>query len=525
MSDWWLQNQEDVNTTNKEALVDPGVNDDSANGFEINSKWTNSVSNATFSCVDATPGVAVWRRIDNVVGVDSDEKAKVSANDTTAGFLNGKLVAGTNMVLVEGNDGGDETLTLNATGGAGEANTVSNQGAGGVGVFKQKTGVDFELRNINAGSNKVAVTLDAPNNEIDIDVSEANLNMANLIMARIAGSTFSSVQHVQDSFHSTGVTNAGSGFISDDADGTITVAAGTGQIRPTNSSIDQLLFTDWSAEAGANVALVDNDLNYIYVEYNAGTPRVIATTTKRTDLHTNILLGNVYRAGTTLHITNQNVVEVSDHALNMIKRLKGTIPFAQESGGIIGETGTRNLTVSAGVFWQGLTSFTTTDRDTSVADTFSAWHRNGGWTELTAQTQIDNLQYDNGTGLATLANNQFGVHWVYLEADGEFVVVYGQDSYTLSGAEAAAVPAGLPPSMEDHAFIIGKIIIGKSDAVFTTIESAFDTIFQGGLATDHGDLIGLGDDDHTIYHNDARGDVRYYTQTQVDNLVINGGSY
>lgn len=37
--------------------------------------------------------------------------------------------------------------------------------------------------------------------------------------------------------------------------------------------------------------------------------------------------------------------------------------------------------------------------------------------------------------------------------------------------------------------------------------------------TDHGALAGLADDDHTQYHNDARGDARYYTQSQVDTLV------
>lgn len=31
----------------------------------------------------------------------------------------------------------------------------------------------------------------------------------------------------------------------------------------------------------------------------------------------------------------------------------------------------------------------------------------------------------------------------------------------------------------------------------------------GGIITDHGGLTGLGDDDHTQYHNDARGDARY----------------
>lgn len=38
----------------------------------------------------------------------------------------------------------------------------------------------------------------------------------------------------------------------------------------------------------------------------------------------------------------------------------------------------------------------------------------------------------------------------------------------------------------------------------------------GGGVTDHGALTGLSDDDHSQYHDDARGDVRYYTKSQVD---------
>ena len=48
--------------------------------------------------------------------VGTDEKAGVSANDTTPGYLNGKLVAGDNITLTEGADGGDETLTIAAAG-------------------------------------------------------------------------------------------------------------------------------------------------------------------------------------------------------------------------------------------------------------------------------------------------------------------------------------------------------------------------------------------------------------------------
>jgi len=46
------------------------------------------------------------------ITADTDVKTKVSSNDTTAGFLNGKLVAGDNVTFTEGNDGGNETLTI-----------------------------------------------------------------------------------------------------------------------------------------------------------------------------------------------------------------------------------------------------------------------------------------------------------------------------------------------------------------------------------------------------------------------------
>lgn len=45
----------------------------------------------------------------------TDELVKISANDTTAGFLNGKLVAGTNITLNERNDGGNETLEVSSS--------------------------------------------------------------------------------------------------------------------------------------------------------------------------------------------------------------------------------------------------------------------------------------------------------------------------------------------------------------------------------------------------------------------------
>jgi hypothetical protein len=61
----------------------------------------------------------------------ADVKAKVSADDTTAGYLNGKLVAGTDITLTENFPGGNETLTIAATGGVTGGNAHDHVGGDG----------------------------------------------------------------------------------------------------------------------------------------------------------------------------------------------------------------------------------------------------------------------------------------------------------------------------------------------------------------------------------------------------------
>jgi len=73
---------------------------------------------ATQAAADADTG-AIWT-VDNVTapiiaGTNTDINAKVSSNDTTTGYLNGKLVAGDDITFTEGSDGGNETLTIART--------------------------------------------------------------------------------------------------------------------------------------------------------------------------------------------------------------------------------------------------------------------------------------------------------------------------------------------------------------------------------------------------------------------------
>jgi len=325
-------------------------------------------------------------------------------------------------------------------------------------------------------------------------------NSGEIIAARLAGSTFSTVQHIQDVFHSSGITSTNPAYITDAGGGLITIGAGSGLIRATNSPTAELLFCDWPDSIPADVVLVDNVLNYVYVTYNAGNPKLVTSTVKPTDYHTNIYYGTVYRVGTVLHITKVAGHHIADHAGLMILRAKELAPFARYSGCMISGTGTLKIAVTAGTFWHGLERYTTPAFDSNVAGTFTSYYRNGvgGWTSIPAQTTINSTQYDDGTGtLATLGNQRYGVHWVYQETDGEVNVVIGKGSYSLIEAQAATMPSTVPPQFQDHARIIGKIIVQKSATVFTSVSSAFTNAFSNGAATDHNDLINKGTLTHT----------------------------
>ena len=64
--------------------------------------------------------------------------------------------------------------------GGGEANEMSNIGTAGVGIYKQKTGIEFEMKKINASSNKVTITDDTGDDEVDIDVVPSNIKLDSL---------------------------------------------------------------------------------------------------------------------------------------------------------------------------------------------------------------------------------------------------------------------------------------------------------------------------------------------------------
>ena len=392
-------------------------------------------------------------------------------------------------------------------------NSASWGGGGGTSDHGSLSGLgdndhpQYVLSSTNATLSSTVTTLETELDGVSSTVFDNSATWENhnhydnevLVSGTIGSPPIQSVADLHSNLFSPGVVSGGS--VIDNGDGTITIPSGAGIIRASDSDSDPLLPFSW---ASGSPALADNDLNYVYIEYNGGSPQIVATTTKRTDLNTNLYMASVHKTSTFLHPTDQRMVvgNVLNHANDRMVEVDG---LAHAGGAVFTETGTRNLSVTEGTYWLGLTRIVTMPggQDTSVSDNFLAFYRDGvgGWNVQSAQTQINNTQYDDGTGtLATITNNRYGVHWVYVGVDDEFYTVYGRGDYKLNEAQEATAPSDLPPHLqENHSTLAAKIIILKSSSTFESLESAYDTVFITGGATDHGDLAGLGDNDHPQY--------------------------
>ena len=221
-------------------------------------------------------------------------------------------------------------------------------------------------------------SLDRTEEIVKSDFSEPATNIE---VEEVGTATYDDVQDWLNNTQSAGLISGG-GF-TDNNDGSLTVAAGTGFIKTVDSVIGTSKFFDWPENA--SVTPPDNDLSYVYV-VSDGT---ISTTTIYTGIndHTEIVLGRVYRDGTELHF-----LESSHRVYDLMHRVRRRF-YAPGTAGVRsdGMSTTRKdggvkdlcLDITAGKFFWGLDRFDTPAFDSSGADTFSTWYYDGVWQETT----------------------------------------------------------------------------------------------------------------------------------------------
>lgn len=350
------------------------------------------------------------------------------------------------------------------------------------------------IPNTPAGS-IAAANVQAAINELDTEKLGISGSAQSLTLDRIGASTYSTVQEMQNLFHSTGWITGGT--INNAGGGNITTDAGTGFIRTTNSATGQIKFFDFAGLA--STAIPSDTTRYVGVEYNAGSPQIVVRTTRNWNNKTDFPLGSVVNEGGTLHVMNSPFA-VGDHAAQMLSRTQQVDGIERDNdlgGLILGETGTRNVTTSAGALWYRLNRNAISAIDTSVAGTFDSY--TGATLDTAANTQWDNNNYNNGGVKTVLTAARYANLWFYVETDGNLVMVYGTAQYTsLALAQAENAPSTVPSRLSNDGILIGQLSFQKGAAT-ATIRSAFTTTFNASVITDHGSLGGLTDDDHSQY--------------------------
>lgn len=182
-------------------------------------------------------------------------------------------------------------------GGSGEVNTAANVGAGGTGLFHQKSGGQLQFKNVNAGSNRVTVTNDATNLEVDLDVAQANLDLAQI------GGSLNAGQIASASRQGTGakVQMSGGGTINNndcarfDAEGNV-VSAGAACEANTASN---------SGTGGVGVFHQKSGADLQFRNINGASSRiVVANDTTNREVDIDVVPGNIDLStlGGTLHV-------------------------------------------------------------------------------------------------------------------------------------------------------------------------------------------------------------------------------
>jgi hypothetical protein len=120
----------------------------------------------------------------------------------------------------------------------------------------------------------------------------------------------------------------------------------------------------------------------------------------------------------------------------------------------------------------------------------------------------------NGQATVDLVRLPSGVYTVVEEIDGRPAVDF-KFALPLTAAAEINYEDIAPVTTQPVTYTVVRTVNGVAPDPTT----GNVVVEAGGGVSDHGALSGLADDDHPQYQTQAEGDVRYYTKTQVDDIV------
>lgn len=289
------------------------------------------------------------------------------------------------------------------------------------------------------------------------------------------------------------------GFLTDEGGFDVGVGDGFGyaQVSPfPDHRIRRIAWPD------STVTLSANQDVYIYVN-SSGVLTSSGSIGNTTDI---ILIGRVVTNATGIELIDQSPM-LARHAVNYINRMfRDALGSIYDSGSIVTENVTPfKLNITAGTYFFSFNRYTPSG---GSAISFHEYYKDGlgGYNSSTTDL-INNTDYDDGTGtLAPLTSGYYVKHTLYVncdDADEKYFLVLGQAEYAASAAVESA-PLPTPPSwIKDAVTPIASIIVQEgSSNIFNILDIRPVIGFKSSgvsASADHGNLLGLADDDHTQY--------------------------
>ena len=281
----------------------------------------------------------------------------------------------------------------------------------------------------------------------------------------------------------------------------VTIGAGTFTVDTGNvwmfDDVDMDIMTVHTIAASGTLTPADDTTTYVCAD---GTTNqwVLITSLTSIDYIRYVPYFIVYkRAGSTsLHTQNIALLahgEVESHH----QRVLSCERYARETGyEQISVDASLQLTSDAGVIWSVNTRYSP-GAITAATRQFPCYHSGGVWTVGASHTTpvIENLYYDDGTGLVALSTGQWVINYIYrgVEDQDHMYTVLSTAYSSLEEAKASGVIGTLPGLISSHAVLIGRVIVQQSQLVDpVNIESAFLATFAAATpVTTHNDLTGI----------------------------------
>ena len=439
-------------------------------------------------------------------GIVSTTTQTFAGTKTFSSTITGSISGNAGTVTTNANLTGDVTSSGNATTYNGTVPILK----GGTGKTTQQTTGDILANNnlsgspitvtdqfnhsISAGVESGAILTDNGNGSINLSSAKAYLragyNISSLTQTGGVATVVTGI--INDILNGAKVTIRGANEASYNGTFAVTVLNNTTftYLVPNNpaspatgtivalESHETLYFV--TVPAISNLVMTDHATNYVFADWNNGTPVYGVTT----DSNNVVGLARatcwvVSREGNTIWTIDNREYNV-DSVNKINTRQNKTDKFKHELGGVIlSASGTRNIKITAGNFWSGLTLNQVPAFDTSGTDRFTyASTANSGstWTYTTGQAAISNTQYNNvASGLASITVSNYGVFWIYemLNSPATLMVLYGQGDYTKANAFSSQEPVIKPAILTGGGVLIGRIIIQQGASSFIDLTSTF----------------------------------------------------